>query len=146
MLSRRRPWLERIANWGTALAVPLVAIVGFKLLASARDPAVPGAAQSGAPARAAQPAAPVRVLAPPIDASAPPVVDLRPPSAAGGEARGQSGAATAGEDPRCATLAREIGRLDAEARRAPDSGAASGLRDRAQSTRAEARTLRCRTR
>ena len=95
MLHKRRLWLERIAHWGIGLAVPLVAIVGFKLLASARDTPPPSAAS---------PATPTRVYAPPVDAGAAPVVALRPPF----------------DDPRCATDARATGRADAEARPAQD--------------------------
>ena len=72
MLPKRRIGLERATNWGIALAVPLVAIGGFKLLTHARDGAQP------LPGQAAPPAPTGRVLAPPIDASAPPVVTLRP--------------------------------------------------------------------
>lgn len=145
MLSRRGTWLERLANWGTALAVPLVAIIGFKLLAHARDGAAPAAGQDGAAARATAAAVADRVLAPPIDASAPPVVELRPPSAASGGASARPAEASA-EDPRCAALARAIGASDAEARRAVNADAASQARDRGEGARAEARTLRCRAR
>ncbi len=123
MLSRRRTWLERIANWGTALAVPLVAIGGFRLLAHARDGAAPAA---GATAHAAATVT-ERVLAPPIDASAPPVVELRPAATGSGPAPARPADAIV-EDPRCAALGRAIAASDDEARRA------------------EARTLHCRVR
>jgi hypothetical protein len=123
MLSKRRTWLERIANWGTALAVPLVAIGGFRLLAHARDGAAPAA---GATTHVAA-AVTDRVLAPPIDASAPPVVVLRPSAAGSGPAPARPADAT-GEDPRCAALEHALGASDDEARRA------------------EARTLHCRVR
>lgn len=128
MLEKRRVWLERIANWGVALAVPLVAIGGFKLLTHARDGAQP--LPGHAPA-----ATPGRVLAPPIDAGAPPVVELRPSPAAP-----RPGAS--GEDSRCAALAREIGELDAAAGRATGADAAR-LREHGAASRAESRTRNC---
>jgi hypothetical protein len=127
MLERRRVWLERIANWGTAIAVPVVVVVGFKLLMSARDGAPPAAAPTAAPTHA-----PLRVVAPEIDATAPPAIDLRPPAARA-------------ED-RCAALERDIAALEAEANAAPDAATAGGLRDRSLSSRATARALRCRSR
>jgi hypothetical protein len=88
MLPTRKNWLERATNWGIAIAVPLVAIGGFKLLAHARDGAQP------LPGQAAPPTASGRILAPPIDATAPPVVTLQPAPA---------GRPAAGVDPRCPT-------------------------------------------
>ncbi len=123
MLQRRRLWLERLANWATALAVPVVAIVGFKLLSHARDGAEPLAMP--------RPAPPGKVLAPPIDASAPPVVDLRPPQA------------TAGDGPRCAALRREIGELDAQAASGSGAGTLAATRERRASLSAESRAGRC---
>lgn len=124
---RRKVWLERIANWGTALAVPLVVVVGFKLLLSAR-----GGAPPPAPPTAAATNARLRVLAPEIDASTPPAVDLRP--------------AAAKDEDRCAALEREVAALDAEANAAPDPATAGALRDRSQAAHATARALRCRLR
>lgn len=124
---RRSVWLGRIASWGTALAVPLVVVVGFKLLLSARNGAPPPAAPAAARADA-----PLRVLAPEVDASAPPAVDLRP-------------AATRDEE-RCLAIEREVAALDAEADAAPDPVTAARLRARSESSRATARALRCRLR
>jgi len=131
MLQKRRIWLERVANWGVALAVPLVAIGGFRLLTHARDGAQPVAGQ-------APPAAATRLYAPPMDASAPPVVDLRPVAAA------PPRPAAPGEDDasRCAALAREIGAVDAAAGHATATDAAR-LHERSVRWRAEARTLHC---
>lgn len=127
MLTKRRVWLERAANWGTALAVPLVAIVGFRLLTHARDAARPVPGQTAPPSTAAG-----RVLAPPIDASAPPVVSLRPaPTPGAGSA-----------DPRCAALERAIAAADLEAAHASAPDAAR-LHDRGQASRAQARALGC---
>ena len=142
MLARRRAWLERIANWGTALAVPLVAIVGFKLLAHARDGAAPAAGPGGVPSRSAPAAAADRVLAPPVDAGAPPVVELRLAGAGSSRAPAAPDAAP-GEDPRCAVIARAIGKSDEQARRAADAGSAGRLRAQSEAARAEAQALRC---
>jgi hypothetical protein len=141
MLTRRRTWLERISNWGVAIAVPLVAIGGFRLLAHARDPAAPVA---GAPA-AQPPAAAARLLAPPVDASAPPVVELRPRAGAAGEGSGHTSPAAQGEDPGCAALDRKVARLADDARHAPDERAALQLRERSEAARAAARARHCRT-
>jgi hypothetical protein len=70
MLKRRITPLERLVGWGTALAIPLVAIGGLRLLFAAHEP---GAAPVGS-----GPPQPLRLASPPIDASAPPVVTLRP--------------------------------------------------------------------
>jgi hypothetical protein len=145
MLSKRRTWLERIAHWGTALAVPLVAIIGFRLLAHARDAAAPRPGENEVAARAVPAAAAGRVLAPPIDASGPPVVELRPSRATGGQAPVRA-AGTSEEDPRCEELERLIRQVDEEALRAADSDAARQRRDRGAASRAEARRLRCRVR
>jgi hypothetical protein len=134
MLQRRKAGLERIANWGVALAVPLVAIGGFLLLAHARDGARPVPGQP-------PPAATAHLYAPPIDASAPPVVDLRP-SPAPTPAAVSGAAPTVGDPVRCAALVRETGRLDAAAGHATAADAAR-LRERAAATRAEARSLHC---
>jgi hypothetical protein len=141
MLSKRRVWLERVANWGTALAVPLVAFAGFELLMHARDAAQPVAGRAGAGPRAA----PGRVLAPPIDASAPPVVELGP-SRAATEGQATVAAPAPGEDPRCAALEREIGRLDEAVSHAAGGDAERRLHGRVQGSRDEARTRRCLTR
>jgi hypothetical protein len=125
MLERRKVWLERIANWGMALAVPLVIVLGFKVLLAARDRAPPAAQAMAVPANA-----PLRVRAPEIDASAPPAVDLRPEAAR--------------TEDRCTALEREVAALDAEANAAPDPVTAGRLRDRSESSRATARALRCR--
>ncbi len=143
MLSRRRTWLERVSSWGTALAVPLVAIVGFKLLAHARDGAAPVAAEQATQAAAAT--APSRVLAPPIDAAAPPVVELRRSPAASDPASAEPAGAS-GDDPRCAALERAISESSEEARRAVDADSANRLRERDADSRSEARALRCRLR
>jgi hypothetical protein len=137
MLTKRKTWLERIANWGVAVAVPLVAIGGFRLLAHARDPAAPVAGAAPPPASAG------RVLAPPIDASAPPVVDLRPRPTAEGPAAAGMVPGAAGEDPRCAALEREIGRLAEGALHAADEGTAQQLRERREASSAEARARHC---
>jgi hypothetical protein len=112
MGANRRGWLERITGWATAVAVPLVAIVGLKLLIAAHDAerkAAPDNQRSGPTAG--------RVFAPPIDASAPPVVELHPP--VGGEA--VPGAPASDSRARCQEL----------------------LRDSSDSARAESRRLRC---
>jgi hypothetical protein len=144
MLSKRKTWLERIANWGTALAVPLVAIIGFRLLTHARDSATPAGGQGGAASQPASTAQPGRVYSLPIDPGAPPVVELRPPPASGPAPARADG--NAGEDVRCAELARAIGQADGDAQRAVDSVAATRLTDRGDASRAEARALRCRMR
>jgi hypothetical protein len=145
MLSKRKTWLERIANWGTALAVPLVAVIGFKLLAHARDSATPAGGQGGAASQPASAAQPGRVYSLPIDPGAPPVVELRPSPADGGPAPARA-AGAAGEDPRCAELARANGQAGGEAPHAPAGDAATRLTDRGEASRAEARALRCRMR
>ena len=134
MLEKRKVWLERIANWGVGLAVPLVAIGGFKLLTHARDGAQP---LPGQPA----PTMPVRVLAPPIDASAPPVVNLTPAPAMATVATRPASGGDGGS--RCAALARESDALDAAARRATGTEAAR-LRQRGAAAHDEARALHCR--
>ncbi|MBS0395727.1 MAG: hypothetical protein JSR54_13985, partial [Proteobacteria bacterium] len=57
MKQTRATRLERIANWGTAIAVPLVAIAGGWLLLVARQPEAPvagrGARPAGTPGRVA---------------------------------------------------------------------------------------------
>lgn len=135
MLTRRKIWLERVANWGTGLAVPLVVIVGFRLLAHARDPAQPTPSDAATTAAAV----PGRVLAPPIDASAPPVVTLVPPTGAPEPARRTT--ASDGEA-RCAALARQIREADAEASRARGTELAR-LREQGRVSRSEAASLHC---
>jgi hypothetical protein len=73
MLKHRHRWLERLANWGTAIAIPLVAVAGFRLLLAAREPSETTVLRPP-PA----PPAPGRLLVPPVDPSAPPVVELHP--------------------------------------------------------------------
>jgi hypothetical protein len=145
MLSKRRTWLERIANWGTALAVPLVAIIGFRLLTHARDSAAPSGGQGGAASQPAPAAQQGRVYSLPIDPGAPPVVELRPSPAAGDPAPARADG-VAGEDLRCAELARASGQASGDARRAVAGEAATRLTDRGEASRAEARALRCRMR
>lgn len=74
MLKRSITPLERLVGWGTALAIPLVAIAGIRLLFAAHEP--------GAAPAASGPPQPLRLASPPIDASAPPVVTLKPATTA----------------------------------------------------------------
>ncbi len=99
MKQTRATRLERIANWGTALAVPLVALGGGWLLLVARQPDAPVADRGARPA-----GTPQRVASPPIDASAPPVVELHPAPHA---------------DPRCAPAPAPAARPAAERSDAP---------------------------
>ncbi len=120
MLPKRKIWLERATNWGIAVAVPLVAIGGFKLLAHARDGAQP------LPGQLAPPAASGRILAaPPIDASVPPVVTLQ---------RGPVTAPPAAADPRCTALA---------GARADAADHTVARVDRQRASEAQARRLGC---
>ncbi|MBS0374367.1 MAG: hypothetical protein JSR73_07275 [Proteobacteria bacterium] len=68
MLKRTITPLERLVGWGTAIAIPLVAIAGIRLLFAAHE--------TGAPAAAPGPPQPLHLASPPIDANAPPVVTL----------------------------------------------------------------------
>ena len=98
MGENRRRWMERITGWGTALAVPLVAVIGLKLLISAHDPA----SHSGPDEHRSNPT-PGRVFAPPIDASAPPVVELHATARSDADQDGPRADAAA----RCRALLRE---------------------------------------
>lgn len=112
MGANRRGWLERITGWATAVAVPLVALVGLKLLIAAHDPD-----RHAAPDEHGPNPTPGRVFAPPIDASAPPVVELHPRA---GDKAGQD-RTQVDSSIRCREL----------------------LRDSSDASRAEARRLHC---
>ena len=93
MLKRKITPLERLVGWGTALAIPLVAIAGLRLLFAAHEP--------GAAPVASGPRQPLRLASPPIDASAPPVVTLSPPPAPCPPGHPSPAAAAKGTVPGC---------------------------------------------